>query len=72
MPYENKPTKPLEDTDLMPSGKYSANGSEGATRMIDVPAKYLLYVYDNNMCSNKVREYIEKNLEVIREQAKKS
>jgi len=65
MPYENKPIKPLEDSDLMPSGKYKGD------KMIDIPAKYLLYVYENNMCSNRVRDYIKENLNVIRDQAKK-
>lgn len=71
MPYEDKPKKPLEHNDWMPSGKYSKLGSEGATKMIDVPAKYLLYVYENKMCSKLVKEYVEKNLDVIKEQAKK-
>lgn len=71
MPYENKKIPDLTDTDMMPSGKYSKTGSEGATRMIDVPAKYLLYVYENNMCSARVRKYIENNLDAIKSQSKK-
>lgn len=71
MPYEQKPISDLTDNDFMPSGKYSKAGSEGATKMIDVPAKYLLYVYENNMCNARVAKYIKDNLEVIKEQIKK-
>lgn len=71
MSFESKGIKPLEDNDYMPSGKYSEKGSEGKTKMIDVPATYLRYVYDNNLCNVRVRDYIRENLEVIDAQIKK-
>ena len=55
---------PLEDDDEMPSGKHKGE------KMINVPAKYLLYVYENDMCSLRVKDYIERNLDVITQQAK--
>lgn len=64
MAYESKKPEPLKDDSLMPSGKHVGE------RMIDIPARYLLYVYDNNMCSKLVRNYIEENLDVIKSQAK--
>lgn len=65
MSYESKPVKDLENNDLMPSGKYQGE------KMIDVPAKYLLYVFENNMCTVRVKDYIRKNLDVIKDQIKK-
>lgn len=65
MPREYQKPKPLKDDDLMPMGKHKGD------KMQDVPAKYLLYIYENNMCSNeRVKEYIESNLNVIKQQAK--
>lgn len=54
----------LQDFDLMPSGKHKG------LKMEDVPAKYLLYIYENEMCSPKIKEYIESNLDIIKMQAK--
>jgi hypothetical protein len=34
--------------------------------LTNVPADYLIWLYENNKCSNDVREYIEDNLEVLR------
>lgn len=64
MPREFKQPEPLGDDDKMPSGKYKD------TLMKDVPAKYLLYIYENDMCSERVKEYITNNLDIIRLQAK--
>ena len=70
MAREYKNLAPLTDEDIMPSGKYGPTGAEGPLKMIDVPAKYLLYIYENNMCNNRVKEYIIDNLDVIKQQAK--
>lgn len=52
----------LHDSDLMPFGKY-----EG-TQMIDVPASYLIWLYkDGEMSKGNVRDYIEENLEVLKQ-----
>lgn len=64
MAREIKQQTPLTDKDKMLFGKHKGE------RMIDVPAKYLLYIYENKMCSNeRVKMYIEDNLEVIKQQA---
>lgn len=65
MPYESRKPAPLQDDSLMPSGKYKDD------KMIDVPAKYLLYVYENKMCSVLVEDYVIRNLDVIKDQAEK-
>ena len=48
------------DNDIMPFGKYKGR------KMANVPAKYLIYIYDENKCNNKVREYIEDNLDALK------
>ncbi len=60
----------LSDDSLMPFGKYKG------TKMANVPASYLRWLYDNNKCNGSVKDYIEDNLDVIdveikREQQKK-
>ena len=55
----------LKDTSSMPFGKYRGQA------MIDVPASYLLYLYDEmDVSEGAVRDYIEDNLDVLREQVK--
>ena len=49
----------LTDDSPMPWGKYKGE------KMINVPASYLLWCYDNNKCSGPVREYIEDNHDVL-------
>jgi hypothetical protein len=74
MAREIKDLPPLTDKDIIPSGKYKKGGLEGGetgVKMEDVPAKYLIYIYDNFMCDDRVRAYIDSNIDVIREQAKR-
>ena len=54
----------MEDTDLMPYGVHK--GKE----MQDVPASYLIWLFENNKCSGDVKKYIEDNLEVLRKEVK--
>ncbi len=73
MAREYKQVPDLTDDDIIPSGKYAKGGAEGGTngtKMRDVPARYLLYIYDNDMCNARVRKYIEDNLDVLRQEAK--
>lgn len=55
--------KILTDESLMPWGKYKGY------QMINVPAKYLLYMYENNKCYGSVKDYIEDNLDFIKKGA---
>lgn len=50
----------LTDRDRMPWGKHKG------TQMINVPANYLLWLYENNKCSGEVKEYIENMMEVLK------
>lgn len=54
----------LNDDSLMPFGKYKG------TKMGNVPAEYLMWLYDNNKCDKAVREYIEDNLDVLQYEIK--
>lgn len=56
----------LTDDSLMPFGKFK--GEE----MINVPASYLIWLYDNDKCSGEVKEYIEDNLDVLRVEIERS
>jgi len=46
----------------MPSGKHKGK------KMEDIPADYLLWIYENNACSKEVSFYIHENLDTIKEE----
>lgn len=50
----------MEDTDLMPYGKYKGYA------MADVPAYYLIWLFENTKCSGDVKEYIKDNMQALR------
>jgi uncharacterized protein (DUF3820 family) len=53
----------LTDTCPMPWGKYKGDDME------DVPASYLLFMYDNGGINDKqVLDYVEDNIEVLRKE----
>jgi len=54
----------LTDTSPMPFGQFMGDDME------DVPASYLLWLYDNNKCNDAVRLYVKDNYEVLQEQSK--
>lgn len=56
----------LKDTDQMPFGIHKGK------KMEDVPASYLMWLYDNNKCNGNVKEYIIDNLDVLRGEIKRS
>lgn len=51
------------DDSLMPFGKYKGQ------KMANVPAQYLMFIYDQDWCRGKVKQYIDDNLEVLKLQA---
>lgn len=55
----------MKDTDKMPFGMHKGKA------MIEVPASYLLWIYDNGKCFGEVKAYIEDNLDVLKKEAKK-
>lgn len=56
----------LTDESLMPWGKYQGD------KMINVPASYLIWLYDNNKCSGDVKAYIEDNYDVLNEEVRRA
>lgn len=50
----------LNDGSLMPFGKYKGR------KMEDVPARYLVWLYENGKCNGPVRLYISVNMETLR------
>lgn len=58
----------MTDNSLMPFGKYKDK------KMIDVPASYLKFIYDNDMLckNNELREYIKDNMDVIEKEIKEN
>ena len=53
----------LTSDSLMPYGKYKNK------QMIDVPASYLLYLYDNNnMREGNVKDYVINNLKTLKQE----
>lgn len=50
----------------MPFGKHKGE------KMENVPASYLLWLYENDKCNKEVKEYVLDNLDVIKEQIKRN
>lgn len=55
----------LEDDSPMPWGK-----AHRGTAMANVPAKYLLWMWENNKGGPLVRKYIKDNLEILKKELK--
>lgn len=53
-------TETLTDNSPMPYGKYKG------VEMQEVPASYLIWLYENDKCSDSVKEYVEDNLEILK------
>ena len=49
----------MTDESLMPYGKYKG------IKMVDVPATYLLWLFENGKCDRDVKNYITDNLDVL-------
>lgn len=54
----------LKDDSLMPFGQHKGE------KIINVPASYLLWLFDNDKCNSEIREYCRVNEDVLRFQAK--
>lgn len=53
----------LNENSPMPYGKYEGK------QLKDVPADYLLWLYYNDRASREIEEYVERNLEALKEEA---
>ena len=61
LPYKRKR---LTDDDPMPFGKHKGE------RMEDVPADYLLFIFEKGSCTAAVSEYCRNCYDVLKKQAK--
>ena len=52
----------MNDDSLLPFGEHKGK------RLIDVPAVFLLFLYDNETCYGELKEYIDDNLIVLRKE----
>jgi len=50
----------ITDNSSMPFGKYQGQ------KMVNIPADYLLWIYDNNKCTAEVAKYITENMDVLK------
>ena len=55
----------LTDKSPMPFGKHKG------VEMANVPADYLIWLYENEKCTDEVREYIEDNMDVLKIEVRK-
>lgn len=56
----------MTDESIMPFGKHKGK------KMADVPADYLLWLYENDKCRGEVKAYIEDNLQVIKDEIRRA
>lgn len=56
----------MDDSSLMPFGKYKG------TKLANVPASYLLFVYENYQLHENLKEYIKKNKDVLEAEVKRA
>jgi len=54
----------MTDESLMPFGVHKGK------QLADVPASYLIWLYDNDKCFGELKSYIEENLKVLRAEIK--
>lgn len=56
----------LNDDSLMPYGVHKGE------KMANVPATYLMWLYNENKCNKDVRDYIDDNLDVLEKEVKRN
>lgn len=56
----------IPDTVIMPFGKHKGE------KLANIPADYLVYIYEHGKCYGTIRQYIQDNLEVLRVEIKRS
>jgi uncharacterized protein (DUF3820 family) len=60
-----EPSEEITDNHAMPFGKYMGK------KMIEVPAVYMMWLYDNNCNHAGVKKYIIDNFQAIKQEANK-
>lgn len=54
----------VTDQEILNFGKHQGK------RLIDVPADYLIWIYENNKCPGYIRKYIEDNMDALKLESK--
>lgn len=54
----------MDDNSIMPFGAHKGK------KMANVPASYLVWAYTQTWCRGKVKQYIEENMDVIKQDLK--
>lgn len=47
-------------------------GQHKGKKMVDVPAEYLVYMYESNKAFGRLKDYIHDNLETLKSEIKQS
>jgi len=55
----------LTDNSLIPFGKYTGQ------KLANVPASYLIWIFENNKCTAEIAKYINENMDVLKEEIKR-
>ncbi len=55
----------MDDNSEMPYGQYKGK------KMANIPAKYLLWAYDQHWCKGDVKQYIEDNFEALKTESER-
>lgn len=54
----------MQDTDRIWFGQHQGK------RLIDVPADYLIFIYEKGKCPGPLRKYIENNMDALKKESK--
>lgn len=54
----------MQDSDKIWFGKHQGK------RLIDIPADYLIWIYEQGKCSGPLRKYIENNMDALKKEIK--
>lgn len=56
----------MDDNSLMPFGKHKGE------KLANLPAGYLLFIYDNFQLHDNLKKYIEDNMQVLKQEQKRA
>ena len=54
----------MQDSDVITFGIHKGK------KLVDVPASYLIWIYENGKCPANLREYIKENMDVLLKESK--
>lgn len=60
-----------DDSELTDDSPFPDKGGYKGVKMANMPAGWLVWVYENDKCSQAVRDYVKANLDDLRSEANK-